>query len=102
LYQPGGLMNPGWFRVPSGEHEGRLHISGWRLSAIKGEGFGARDDGWLSYATCPICHVMVVADPKPGLGDQTWAHERWHARNDFPVPGELLTDADRQAGYARS
>jgi len=81
-----------WYRIPSGEHAGRLHMAGWRLSAIKGEGFGARDDGWLAYASCPVCFAMVVAEKKAGHGDLTWAHEQWHARTDHPVPDELLAE----------
>ena len=101
LHEPGGLLNPGWFRIASGEHEGRLHISGWMGSAIKGESFSHRADGWLGYSTCPICHAMVVTDARnPAHGDHSWAHERWHSRVDFPVPAELLTDEDREAGYA--
>ena len=103
LHEPGGLLNPGWFRIESGENTGRLHISGWHLSAIKGEALSARSNGWLGYASCPVCWAMVVCDKdNPAHGDHTWAHERWHARNDFPVPGELLTDEDRKAGYART
>jgi hypothetical protein len=98
------LPTPRWFRSASGEHEGRLHISGWMLSAIKGEalGQGPAADGWLYYGICPVCHAMVVtAQHNPMLGDHSWVHERWHARTDFPVPDELLTDEDREAGYGR-
>jgi hypothetical protein len=101
IYQPGGLLNPGWFRIASGEHAGRLHLSGWLLSAVKGEALSRLDDGWLAYGTCPICHAMVMTEKdNPGRGDHSWAHERWHARTDFPVPAELLTGEDRKAGYA--
>jgi hypothetical protein len=95
---------PKWFRIDPAaqvdEHAGQLHISGWFGCAIKGEALSPRSDGWLSYSICPVCHAMVVADKhNPAHGDHTWAHERWHARNDFPVPADLLTDADRKAGY---
>lgn len=79
-----------WFIVPSGDHEGRPHLRGWQLSAIKGESTGSRDDGWLAYAICPLCFAMVQADDRHAYGDQTWAHEQWHARTDFPVPAELM------------
>jgi hypothetical protein len=98
---PGQVYGTQWFRIASGQHEGRLHLSGWHHSAIKGEDLSKRGDGWFAYASCPLCWAMVVADGKnPGHGDLTWAHERWHARTDFPVPGELLTDEDRKRGYA--
>lgn len=83
-----------WFIVPSGNHEGRPHLSGWRLTAIKGEATGTRDDGWLSYACCPICAAMVVADDSHAYGDLTWEHEQWHARTDFPIPAGLLPKAE--------
>lgn len=100
------LYDPKWFRIPYGEHEGRLHISGWMLSAIKGEGSYRNDgteisSGWLRYASCPVCEAMVVAEEHPSFRDRTWGHERWHARTDFPVPEELLNDEDRKAGYVR-
>lgn len=100
INQPGGLFNPGWFRIEGGDHDGRLHISGWWHSAVKGEQLGRFDDGWLAFAVCPVCKAMVVADGHNAAhGDHTWAHERWHARTDFPVPAGLLTDEDRKAGY---
>jgi hypothetical protein len=84
------LADGEWYRILSGEHEGRLHMTGWKLSAIKGESTGLRDDGWLSYAICPVCAAMVFADDHKAYGDQTWAHERWHAGTDHPVPADLL------------
>jgi hypothetical protein len=71
-------------------------MSGWRMSAIKGEGWGS-DDGWLAYASCPLCFAMVVAEKKAGHGDLTWAHEQWHARTDHPVPDELLAEEAARA-----
>jgi hypothetical protein len=75
-----------WYIVPSGKHEGKWHLSGWMLSAIKGERTGPRDDGWLSYGCCPVCFAMVVADEQHPYGDLTWAHEQWHASTDYPIP----------------
>lgn len=87
-----------WFIITSGEHEGRPHLRGWHLSAIKGEGF-LSDDGWLSYAVCPRCHAMVTSDAKRML-DRTWDHEQWHAETDFPIPALLLALVDPK--WARS
>lgn len=84
-----------WFVVPSGEHEGQWHMGGWMLSAIKGEATGSRNDGWLSYGCCPRCFAMVVADEKHPYGDLTWAHERWHARTDWPVPETTSAEGSR-------
>jgi hypothetical protein len=85
-----GLNNTRWFIILSGEHEGKPHLSGWMLSAIKGEPISDRDNGWLSYATCPRCFAMVTSDNKHPFGDRTWAHEQWHAQTDFPIPDDLI------------
>lgn len=84
-----------WFVIKSGEHEGRAHLRSWLLSAIKGEATGPRDDGWLAYAVCPICFAMVAAEDKAAVGDQTWAHEQWHARTDYPMPPEVAEAQQR-------
>lgn len=76
-----------WFRIPYGEHQGKWHLAGWQLSAIKGEP-DRLSDGWLSYGCCPRCYAMVVADSKHPYGDLTWAHEDWHAATDYPHPEE--------------
>jgi hypothetical protein len=89
---------PRWYRIASGEYAGMLHINGWKLSAIKGDGRCMGGSGWVSYASCPICFAMVLTGDT-AYGDLSWAHERWHARTDFPVPDELLNDDDRAAGY---
>jgi hypothetical protein len=60
------------------------------LSAIKGESTSRFDDGWLSYAVCPRCAAMVLADDKHPHGDQTFAHETWHAATDYPIPDSVL------------
>lgn len=90
---------PRWFLIREGEHEGKIHLAGWRLSAIKGEGFYVQGrevyDGWLSYATCPRCFAMVVSDDKNGHVDRTWDHEMWHAATDYPIPNEVLAEATR-------
>lgn len=84
----GDGMATEWFRIRSGKHAGRLHLSGWLGSAHLGVSSGPRDDGWLAFAMCPLCYAMVPTD-QPGYGDLTWGHEQWHSRTDFPVPEEL-------------
>jgi hypothetical protein len=82
------MGTPRWF-VYRGEdpHNGQWHLAGWMLSAIKGEQLSPEIDGWLRYGICPRCFAMVVADEKlQPYGDQTWAHEQWHAETDYPVP----------------
>lgn len=79
---------PMWFRIKSGEHEGRWHLRGWKLSAIRGVPTGPGDDGWLSLAICPLCYALVISDDKHAYGDNTWGHEQWHARTDYPVPAD--------------
>lgn len=88
----GTRPTPYWFVVRSGEHAGRAHLSGWMLSAIKGEDW-LGTSGWLSFAVCPRCFAMVLADDKHAYGDQTWAHERWHAATDYPIPPEVMEEA---------
>ena len=79
-----------WFRILSGEDEGRLHMVGWVHGAIKAEPAEVGDDGWLCFAVCPVCHAMVLADDRRrSYGDLTWAHEQWHARTDHPIPASL-------------
>jgi len=93
------MMTDGeWFRIPGGPDEGRLHMAGWKLSAIKGEPTDFRSDGWLSYGICPVCSAMVQADEKRVYGDMTWDHEQWHARTDHPIPAELAATPQDQAG----
>ena len=82
-----------WFRILSGKDEGRLHMAGWKLDAIKGESSGPRDDGWLAFAHCPVCFAMVLADDRRAYGDLTWAHEQWHARTDHPIPENLIVSS---------
>jgi hypothetical protein len=71
-----------WFRILSGEHEGRWHLAGWMLSARLGVSSGPRDDGWLGFGTCPRCYAMVLSEAQ-------WAHEDWHAATDYPHPSVL-------------
>jgi hypothetical protein len=63
------------------------------LSAMRLVDGGDRN-GWLSYAICPRCSAMVLADVHAPHGDQTWAHEQWHAATDYPVPKELLSEGE--------
>lgn len=88
------MSEPRWFVVPSGKYAGRWRLAGWMLSAIKGEAVGG-DDGWLSYAVCPRCFAMVLADDRHTYGDQAYAHEQWHAATDYPIPTTTqgVTDA---------
>ncbi len=79
------MSEPKWFVVPSGKFAGRWHLAGWLHSAIKGEAFLGQD-GWMAYAVCPRCFAMVLADDRHAHGDQTWAHEQWHAATDYPIP----------------
>lgn len=66
-----------WFRIQSGEHAGRLHLSGWLESAI----------GDVGIAICPVCAALVMSEE--AYGDRQWAHEQWHARTDYPIPVDL-------------
>jgi hypothetical protein len=84
-FPPGSLFNPGWFRVPSGVDKGQLRISAWTMSAVE-----LADGGWMGIASCPICHALVMNDDSTNNASrEVRSHERWHARNDFPIPPEL-------------
>ena len=80
--------NGEWFRILSGPAEGKWHLAGWALDAIKVEPSGPRDYGWLAFGHCPRCHAMVMTDDRRAYGDLQWAHERWHAQTDYPVPND--------------
>lgn len=83
-------MNVGeWFRILSGEHQGRWHMVGWMGHAVKTESLGVNHTGWLGFAICPRCHAMVITETRVfdnPYGDQRWAHEDWHAATDYPHP----------------
>jgi hypothetical protein len=81
-----------WFTVRTGEHEGEWHLTGWKLDAIQTEQTSPRNNGWLSFGNCPRCHAVVIADKENPYGDLTWAHERWHAQTDYPVPSDPSTE----------
>ena len=68
-----------WYVIQRGVHQGKWHLAGWMEGALDG-GEG------LAYAHCPVCHAMICADGDSSYGDQTWAHEQWHARTDHPIP----------------
>ena len=94
------MRNSGkWFVILSGEHEGRAHLTGWMLTAIMTADDGSRDyasnGGWLALAICPRCSAMVIADDKRPYGDQTWAHEQWHAATDYPIPADVAARVTR-------
>jgi hypothetical protein len=71
-------------------------MTGWLLSAIKGEQLAPHVDGWLSFGVCPRCSAMVPADAKRSTGDLTWAHEQWHAETDWPIPSEVSAKVTRR------
>lgn len=81
-----------WFRIESGEHEGRWHLAGWMgdarhtMPTLPGE-----ESGWLAWENCPRCGAMVFGGDDrhpdaPMLGTRVWAHENWHAKTDYPHP----------------
>jgi len=78
-----------WFVIASGEHEGRWHLAGWSLTAIKTLPTGPGDNGWLALGICPRCHALVISDDAAPHRDNTWAHEQWHALTDYPIPDGL-------------
>jgi hypothetical protein len=82
-----------WFIIRDGPDKGKIHLSGWMLTAIKTETLGALDDGWRGLAICPLCSATVFDETSnPGLGNFQWSHEQWHAITDYPIPLELLAD----------
>lgn len=85
-----GVTAPMWFVIASGPDEGRPHMVGWMLTAIKGEQTSPRNDGWMSLGFCPRCNAVVCTDGKQAYGDRSWGHELWHALTDWPVPAEVL------------
>lgn len=92
-------MSGQWFVIPSGKHEGRVHLSGWMHSAIKLVDDGSheyeRRNGWMAIAHCPRCFALVLADDKDPYGELIWAHERWHAATDFPIPPDIAAKVAR-------
>lgn len=79
-----------WFRILSGEHEGRWHLCGWKKTAIKVLD-GGDSHGWLALSACPRCSAIVIADDRHPYGDCEWSHEQWHAATDYPLPTETQT-----------
>ena len=85
-------MGGEWFRILSGEHEGKWHLTGWMHHAIKTEPVGRNATGWLSIGICPRCHATVITEDNVwdnAYHDQQWAHEDWHAATDYPHPVEV-------------
>jgi len=83
-----------WFVIQSGEHEGRVHMTAWMLSAMLVNDWDTGEPKWWAYAHCPRCHAVVQADDTDkAYGDQTWAHERWHAATDWPIPEDVQAQA---------
>jgi hypothetical protein len=75
-------------------------MAGWALSAIKTLPGGHDQTGWLAYGICPRCHAMVITEdnrPDNAYGDQTEAHQQWHAETDHPIPAEVLAEAQAMA-----
>ena len=87
--EPGGLLNPGWFQVQSGQYEGQWHISAWFHTAILVNDWDTGATKSLGLAICPICSALILNDDvkEAGFGRNVAAHERWHARTDLPMPG---------------
>jgi len=93
------VSDNGWFVIRAGENEGRAHLRGWMLSAILTLPTGSKSDPpggvWWSFAHCPRCCAVVQADDKGPYGDLTWAHERWHAATDYPIPPDVAAQVTR-------
>lgn len=84
-----------WFVIKGGEDEGRAHLSGWLGSALYINDWTSGDKVWWAYGTCPRCFAVVQAEDQLPWGDMTWAHERWHAETDFPIPPEVLAQVTK-------
>ncbi len=86
-------MNGDWFRVSSGDRAGEVHMASWMMTAVRlvddGGPTYVRMNGWMALAICPRCAAVVLADRNHAYGDQTIAHEQWHAATDWPIPAEL-------------
>lgn len=82
------LFETRWFRIPSGEHEGRWHLSGWMKTALNVLDASSQPM-YIAVSICPRCRAVVFADEdlrRNAYGNCEWAHEQWHARTDFPIP----------------
>lgn len=83
-----------WFINP---RTGVIGMAGWGLTAILTLPTGSRledpEGVWISLGICPRCHVLVLAETKHAFGDQRYAHERWHAATDHPIPADLAAEA---------
>jgi hypothetical protein len=66
--------------------DGRPHLVGWGLTAIKTEPMGRDGNGWTGLAICPRCHALTFQDDDPVWPGNMTAHERWHAATDYPIP----------------
>lgn len=54
----GPLFTGEWFRIRSGEHEGRWHLGGWQKTAVRVLD-GGDENGWLGLWICPRCNAVV-------------------------------------------
>lgn len=86
---------PEWFVVQEGQHAGRAHLAGWHLTAFKSAFEDGHDNGWRAFGVCPRCYAAVIYEGGPGIGDNIWAHEQWHAQTDYPIPQHVLDAATR-------
>lgn len=85
-----------WFVVLSGAEQGRVHMAGWKHSAVlTADEAGRKGNPWWAIAHCPRCFAVVCADDADTYGDLTWAHERWHASTDHPIPADVLAKVTR-------
>lgn len=73
---------------------GKPHMAGWMQTAIKtlptGSRFEDPDGVWLALGICPRCYAVVITEQGHAYGDQTDAHQQWHAATDHPIPAELM------------
>jgi hypothetical protein len=95
------MSDPKWFVITSGVHTGRLRLVGWQHSAVAAAPGSTYPDkrprGFHGVAYCPRCFAMISADEDDrAYGDQTWAHEQWHAATDYPIPDTLKLEDTKQ------
>lgn len=86
------MRTPGAWFIRS--DTGRPYMAGWMQTAIRTLPTGGRfedpDGVWMSLGICPRCFALVLTEKENAYGDQTEAHQRWHAATDHPIPAELL------------
>jgi hypothetical protein len=71
-------------------------MAGWQKSAMLVNDFNG-GTVWWAYAHCPRCFAVVQSDDRDkAYGDLTWAHERWHAATDYPIPADVAAMVTRE------